>query len=85
MTHETTPEFWELYYKLPISVQRTADKNYELLKADSYYPSLHFKEVKPDLWSVRAGKGYRALVHLNNQECVWFWIGSHANYDQLIK
>lgn len=84
MTHRTTSEFWELYRKLPASVQRVADKNFGLLKEDSHYPSLHFKEVKDGLWSVRAGIGYRALAVLKEDTFYWFWIGTHAEYDRLI-
>lgn len=68
-----------------VSVQRTADKNYELLKADPHHPSLHFKAVSNGLWSVRAGIGYRALAILEADIFYWFWIGSHAEYDHIIK
>jgi len=45
MTHLTLPRFWEHYRQLPAPVQELADKNYELLKVDSYHASLHFKRV----------------------------------------
>nr|WP_229425953.1 four helix bundle protein [Lusitaniella coriacea] len=45
---------------LPKTVQRTADQCYDLLKANPNHPSLHFKKVDK-YWSVRAGKGHRAL------------------------
>jgi hypothetical protein len=32
---------------------------------------------------VRIGLGYRALGIRTGDEVVWFWIGSHADYDQL--
>ena len=86
MTHLTLPRFWEHYRQLPAPVQELADKNYELLKADSYHASLHFKRVGKwqQLWSVRVGEHYRALGREKSEGIVWFWIGTHAEYDRLI-
>lgn len=81
--HYTTLRFWECYNLLPESVQQTADQCYELLKADSSHPSLHFKKVGK-YWSVRAGLGYRALGVEVEQGISWFWIGTHAEYNKLI-
>ena len=65
-------------------MQRTADKNYQLLADDPYHPSLHFKKIR-DLWSVRVGRSYRALATEQDRDYLWFWIGTHADYDRLIK
>ena len=83
MKHFATPRFWRHYHQLPIEVREIADKNYELLKADSKHPSLHFKKIGT-LWSVRVGAHYRALGLDKPEGVVWFWIGSHADYDKLI-
>jgi hypothetical protein len=83
MNHFTTPDFWQLYDALPFEVRELADKNYGLLKADPSHPSLQFKEIE-GLWSVRVGRRYRALAHLEEDGYYWFWIGSHAEYDKLI-
>jgi hypothetical protein len=80
--HYTTQRFWKCYNALPKAIQRVADQNYELLKADPSHPSLHFKKVGP-YWSVRVGKGYRALGVQDGIS--WVWIGTHAEYDQLIR
>ncbi|MEG4417048.1 hypothetical protein QUA70_00365 [Microcoleus sp. LAD1_D5] len=58
--HYTTRRFWECYNALPETVKLSADRCYELLKADPTHPSLHFKKVGK-YWSVRAGQDYRAL------------------------
>jgi hypothetical protein len=47
------------------------------------HPSLHFKQVGR-LWSVRVGLHYRALAAESDSEMVWFWIGTHAQYDRLL-
>jgi hypothetical protein len=54
-----------------------------LLQQDPKHPSLHFKRVRDDLWSVRVGRGYRALAIEGKDGFQWFWIGSHA-YDRLV-
>lgn len=79
----TTGQFWECYNALPEQVQRTADRCYELLKANPSHPSLHFKKVG-NYWSVRAGLNYRALGVEVKDGILWFWIGSHAEYNKLI-
>ncbi|MCP9294199.1 MAG: hypothetical protein NDM07_05830 [Planktothrix agardhii LY1] len=84
MKYCATPDFWYHYRQLPNEIQELADRCYELLKQDSRYPSLHFKKVGP-FWSVRIGIHYRALAVEENGEMVWFWIGSHADYDQLLR
>jgi len=68
---------------LPKDVQSLADKGYALLKANPGHPSLHFKKVA-QFWSTRVGLHYRALAVESDEELVWFWIGSHAEYDKLV-
>jgi hypothetical protein len=45
MMHHTTADFWDCYRELPADVQRVADANYKLLRANPRHPSLHFKRV----------------------------------------
>jgi hypothetical protein len=71
------------YEGLPLSVRKLADSNYELLKRDPRHPSLQFKKVGR-FRSVRIGIRYRALAVDVDGGYLWFWIGSHADYDKLI-
>ena len=84
MRHVASPAFWEAYRKLPDNVRALADKNYALLKENPQHPSLHFKKTGR-FWSVRVGLRYRALAVESGDDLIWFWIGSHADYDALIK
>ena len=84
MRHFASPAFWDAYAKLPENVRALADKNYTLLKENPQHPSLHFKKVGR-FWSVRIGLRYRALAVEADNGLLWFWIGSHADYDALIK
>jgi hypothetical protein len=79
--HRTTPQFWECYAKLPRNIRTLADKNFALLKADPKHPSLHFKKVE-GMWSSRVGAHYRTLGFDHDDGVLWFWIGSHADYDR---
>ena len=60
-----------------------ADKSFELLKADPAHPSLHFKRVR-QYRSVRVGLRYRALGVDVPDGVLWFWIGTHGEYDYLV-
>jgi len=84
VNHFASPSFWSAYEALPLSVKRAADRNYAILKEDPKYPSLHLKK-SGRYWSVRAGIHYRALAVEIEDGLLWFWIGSHAEYDKLIK
>lgn len=84
MKHTTSPEFWGLYHRLPTAVRRAADKQFDLLKRDPRHPSLHFKKVGR-YWSARVNIHHRAVaVRANDGTYVWFWIGPHRPYEQMI-
>ena len=83
MKHYTSSDFWQCYEQLPFEIQELADKNYELLKDNPRHPSLQLKRIE-ELWSVRVGQRYRALGIDADGGIQWIWIGSHAEYDQII-
>ena len=83
MNSLATPRFWQLLNALPREIQDLALKNYELWQKDSTHPSLHFKPVGK-YWSVRVSLGYRALARKEGDTYIWFWIGSHDEYERLI-
>jgi hypothetical protein len=83
LKHFASPEFWTCYKALPKPVQELADKSFALLKNDPHHPSLHFKRVGR-FWSARIGLSYRALGIDVHDGVVWFWIGSHSDYDKLL-
>jgi len=57
---------------------------YKKLKVNPKHPSLHFKEIGK-YWAVRVGIHYRALAVEVEEGLLWFWIGSHGEYDKIIK
>jgi hypothetical protein len=84
MKHLASPSFWELYERVPDPIQELADKNFELLKADPNHPSLHLKKAGK-YWSARVGIKYRVLGVNVDEGVLWFWIGTHAEYDKLVR
>ena len=73
------PEFWKCYDRLPENTQALADAKYSLFEQEPFHPSLGLKQ-KGEGWTVDVGRSHRA-----GDEFHWFWIGSHAEYDVMIK
>jgi hypothetical protein len=85
MRHRASPRFWACYNSLSSGVRLQADRCFELLKAEPRHPSLHFKKIG-NFWSARVGLRFRDLaVEANSSELIWVWIGSHAEYDRLLR
>ena len=84
MNSSTTPDFWESYFKIPPEIKMRAKKVYRLWVHQPRHPSLQFKKTG-EVWSIRIGNGYRALALLQDGIYYWFWIGTHDEYDRLLK
>lgn len=88
MKSELTLEFLKRFRNLPERVKQTARKNYSLWKENPSHPSVEFKKLNASIpvYSVRAGIGWRAVgIMKDSDTIVWFWIGSHSEYDKLLK
>jgi len=83
LRHFASQEFWESYRKLPDSVRKLADMNFELLESDSRHPSLRFKKVGR-FFSARVGPSHRVLGVEVEGGVLWFWIGSYADSDNIL-
>ena len=83
--HYANKKFWKFYDHLPRNIQALADESYQLLKKNSAHPSLHFKKISNKYWSVRVSSNYRALGIEVKDGILWFWIGTHAEYDRLTR
>ena len=84
MNHFATPEFWFYYRRLPPEIRKLADKNFQLLRTDPRHPSIHLKKLGI-FWSARIGLHYRALAKDRSEGLVWFWIGRHDRYEEILK
>ena len=79
-----TAEFWKAYAKLSSEMQEQARKVYKLWQENPTHPSLHFKKVGKNLWSVRISGNYRALALKKGNDYYWIWIGDHDEYESLL-
>ncbi len=87
MKSVTTTKFRKAFDKLPEEIQQRARNSYNVWKQDPYHTSLHFKQVHQHqpIFSVRVGLSYRALGVKEGDTIIWFWIGSHEEYNKLIR
>ena len=86
MNSRTTRQFWRLFSDLPSGVQRDAKRAYRLFQSNPGHPGLQFKKLEGEdnIYSVRIGLDYRALAAMKKDRIVWYWIGSHSEYDRLV-
>jgi hypothetical protein len=87
MNSRTTQRFRELLAALPAHVKQQARQAYHLFRENPRHPGLHFKQVHadPPIYSARVGLSFRAVGVLDGDTVIWFWIGSHAEYDRLLE
>ncbi len=81
--HLADHDFWKAYNELPLAIRKQADKSFELPKKPNP-PSLHFKKIGCRWWT-RVGIHYRALALETEGGFLWYSIGSHSEYDRLIR
>ena len=87
MRSRTTKKFRALYESLPKPIQGKARVAYGLWSNNPDHPSLRFKKIhiKLPIYSVRIDIDWRVVGILDGDEVVWFWVGSHAAYEQLLR
>jgi hypothetical protein len=86
MNSVTTERFRDAYAKLPEHIQARAKKAYGAWKKDLNHPALQFKQIhttKP-VYSIRITLSYRAIGVREGNTLIWFWIGSHNDYNKLV-
>ena len=87
MKSRTSLGFWQHFELLPAKAQEHARESYKLWQDNPNHPSLHFKKVsrREPIYSVRVGLHYRSLGLRDGDVVTWYWIGTHAEYDRLLK
>jgi mRNA-degrading endonuclease RelE of RelBE toxin-antitoxin system len=83
---QRTKKFKKIFNKLPSHVQAQVEIAYEHFKRDPWYSSLEFKCVNKgeSIYSIRIGIHYRALGYMRDDTIIWYWVGTHSDYDHLI-
>ena len=83
----TVKSYWRSYKGLPENVKNQADRKFGLWKMNPFHPSLQFKcvNLEYNIWSVRVNTDCRALAVREDNSVIWYWIGDHNKYEQLLK
>lgn len=83
----TTDKFWKYYNNLPENIKKEARNAYKLFKKNPFHPGINFKRIHSTrpIFSLRITKNYRAIGIQQDKQLIWFWIGSHNDYDTLLK
>ena len=86
VTSHTNKQFRKLLQELPADVQKQARQAYSTWMRDPWHPSLRFKQIHATepIYSVRVSMGWRTVGMRSGDTVIWYWIGSHADYDRLI-
>jgi hypothetical protein len=82
----TTRRFRKAFSRLPEPVKDRAREACRRFAENPDHPGLRLKRVHPTepIYSVRISRDYRAMGVRKDDTMIWFWIGSHADYDDLI-
>ena len=86
MKSVTTERFRKAYAELPEHIKTQTIKAYRIWKKNIHHPGIQFKQIHKaePIYSVRITLSYREIGVKEKNTIVWFWIGSHAEYDKLI-
>ena len=84
MKSHTTERFRKLFRALPADIQKQGREAYRLFQQNPHHPSLRFKQIVSKIYSARITLDYRAVGTRDGDEIVWFWVGSHGDYDKIV-
>ena len=86
MKSKTTAAFRKAFSRLPRRIQAQARDAFRQFLQDPQHPGLQFKRVhtKRRIYSVRVTLDYRAIGVREGDLIIWYWIGSHEEYDRLV-
>lgn len=88
MTSRLHPDFRRYFEGLPNEIRERARQAYKRFATHPAHPGLRFKRLHADLplWSVRISDSYRAVgVRKTDDEIIWIFIGTHAEYERMLK
>lgn len=87
MKSTANDRFWALYGELSSTVREEAKEAFHLFRQNPAHPGLSLERLRcdPESWSVRITRGYRAVGWKQGDTMVWYWIGSHADFDETFR
>lgn len=78
-----TAEFEKCYQKLPLAVQKKAERREKLFRQNPFHPSLQTEKLKPkekEYWSFRIDKDYRIIFRFLAGNTIVFLVCGHHNW-----
>jgi len=87
LNSRTTERFRRAFGDLEPEVQRRARWAYALFRENPRHPSLRLERIHATrpIYSARVGLGHRALGALEGDVVIWFWIGTHGDYERMLR
>lgn len=87
-----TSAFNKLFDKLPANIQELSNATFEMFCEDPSHSALRCKQLAnkkntphcDGSFSVSITMRYRSLFVVDGDTNVWYWTGSHADYNTLI-
>ena len=87
-----TANFKKLFDKLPPNIQELSKGAFKTFCENPWHPALRCKQVTDKKntphhdgsFSVSITMRYRSLFYVEDDKNVWYWTGSHADYNTLI-
>jgi len=82
----TTRQFGVCFQIYPSAPNGTPSAPIVSSRAIRRTPVLQFKKLEGEdnIYLVRIGLEYRALAVMKKDRIVWYWIGTHSEYDRLV-
>ena len=85
-----TRDYRARFALLPPAVQSLALKAFRAFLANPQHPALRHHQLqdnkkgshRPGSFSVSINMQYRAICVVDGNTNVWYWVGTHAEYDQ---
>jgi hypothetical protein len=87
-----TREFREMYERLPAEIRKTCRLAFRAFLRNPDHPALRRHPLgdsdrgrhRGETWSVSVTMKYRALYTVDGDTNVWYWVGSHNDYENFI-
>lgn len=76
-----TREFENRYRKLPLAIQKKAERQTEVFKKNPTHPSLRTEKLEPkgkEVWSFRVDRHYRIIFRfIDGKTALFLTVGTH--------
>lgn len=84
---ETTESFRRQFAAAAPAIQSKIRAAYQLWSENPDHPSLRFKKVHDNLpiYSARVDLHWRAVGVMKGDTVIWLFVGSHVDYERLLK